>query len=719
MNYCFGCMRNKAAGETVCPVCGYRHESATWPAFALRPGTLLHDGKYLIGKVLGQGGFGITYIGLDTALELKVAIKEYYPMNQVNRSSMTGDLLWHSASDGGSSGRESFLKEARRMAKVNAIPGIVQVKDIFYQKNTAYIVMNFIEGETLKEKLLRDGAMTPEECVRTLKPVMEALGKAHQSGLIHRDISPDNIMIDRTGKLWVLDMGAAKDLESGSSPTQSSQAVTKRGFSPPEQIIGSGRGKIGPWTDVYSMCATMYYCMTGILVPEATERLLNDRLSFPASIPDKMASTLRYGLALRVEERIQNMQQLMLEIYGDDPGPQEKLYLDAIKLSEEAKGTKAVSIKINLYRSAVSVLQKISDYADSFDKIKEFELEIQRLEKKKRNVKIAAITAVAVCLIGAFFGIRAWNNRQQTISYPNGTYVGHVKNNLKNGQGTMTYSSGDVYEGEWRDDLYNGFGKMIYSNGSIYEGEWEDNQYNGTGVYTYADSTAEAPHYYEGELVNGKSNGQGKRVSADGTVYEGEWKNGERNGYGKQVYVDGAVYEGEWKNGERDGYGKHTFANGYVYEGEWRNNKQNGSGVANINGDIFEGEFIGGKANGYGTVTCANGEVKEGIWENGEFSQKLTASKWYNMGTAYWNGTDGQQQSYAEALKCFEKAGEFGHADAMYWVSILYRGHPDGQAYEGVPQNAEKAKEWLEKAKAAGYDDAQAALDEMASANNE
>lgn len=334
--YCLGCMRQRDNRETVCPICGYQHGKAPENAMALYPGTFLGNGKYLVGKVLGQGGFGITYVGLDLTLKLRVAIKEYFPMGQVNRDAGTSSLMWSHASDGGSGGRESFLKEAQKMAKVDAISGIVPVREVFYQNNTAYIIMSFIDGITLGAKLRRDGKMTAHECMRILEPAMTALDQAHQKGLIHRDISPDNIMIDRNGKTWILDMGAAKELDNGDrTGTTMSKPVMKLGFTPPEQIIGKN---IGPWTDVYAMCATIYYCLTGKLIPQSMDRLMDDKLSFPPEIPPHAVTALRHGLALKPEYRIADMDKLRTELtaalmdstLSDDQQQQKQKILDGL-----------------------------------------------------------------------------------------------------------------------------------------------------------------------------------------------------------------------------------------------------------------------------------------------------------------------------------------------------------------------------------------------------
>ena len=199
-------MHALAAGETFCSECGRPYGSVETEPFALKPGTIL-DGKYLVGEMLGQGGFGITYIGFDLLLEQKVAIKEYYPMStgMVSRENST-TVVWSSAvmqKSGMEKGFDSFLKEARKMAKLGGIPGVVGVKSVFIQNETAYIVMDFIEGETLLKKLQRGGPMDYGTCISLMTPIMQALAEVHKHGIIHRDISPDNIMVQSDGKLMI------------------------------------------------------------------------------------------------------------------------------------------------------------------------------------------------------------------------------------------------------------------------------------------------------------------------------------------------------------------------------------------------------------------------------------------------------------------------------------------------------------------------------------
>ena len=311
---CMKCMHALAAGETFCSECGRPYGSVEAEPFALKPGTIL-DGKYLVGEMLGQGGFGITYIGFDLLLEQNVAIKEYYPMStgMVSRENST-TVVWSSAvmqKSGMEKGFDSFLKEARKMAKLGGIPGVVGVKSVFIQNETAYIVMDFIEGETLLKKLQREGPMDYGTCISLMTPIMQALAEVHKHGIIHRDISPDNIMVQSDGKLILLDLGAAKDLDiqGKDGNVQSSQMVAKHGFSPVEQY--GQAGKIGPWTDVYAMAATIYYCCTGVLPPSATDRMIEDTLTCRPRLTKEQFDVLAFCMSVLPQKRPQNMDALL------------------------------------------------------------------------------------------------------------------------------------------------------------------------------------------------------------------------------------------------------------------------------------------------------------------------------------------------------------------------------------------------------------------------
>ena len=308
LSKCLGCMENYQG--TPCPHCGYDPNRVKGQEYTLPPQTIL-AGKYLVGRMLGQGGFGITYIGWDIALERKVAIKEYYPNGLVGRSQTSRvQLVWYSgplAEQARKDGMDAFLREARKMTKVSAIPRVVQVRDLFYENGTAYIVMDFVEGRTLKKQLEAKGPMTWNQLKPILLPAAQAMEQVHRAGLIHRDLSPDNLMLTPDGDVRILDLGAAKDLKKGSGV--SSMQVAKGGFSPPEQYFQQGSS--GPYTDVYALAATAYYALTGKVPVPAIDRMNKDSLRWDlpelAGAPENVVHALRKAMSLRSQDRPQTM----------------------------------------------------------------------------------------------------------------------------------------------------------------------------------------------------------------------------------------------------------------------------------------------------------------------------------------------------------------------------------------------------------------------------
>ena len=322
LSKCFGCMEDFRGYP--CPSCGYDPAKDKQMEYALPLQTILY-GKYLVGKVLGQGGFGITYIGWDIALERKVAIKEYYPSGQVSRSPGTRNLTWYTteaAEQAHRDGIQMFLKEARKMSKVDGIPGVVRVLDLFQENGTAYIVMEFIEGVTLKAKLQQTGPLPWEQVRELFLSVIQTMAQVHKAGLVHRDLSPDNIMLLPDGSVKILDLGAAKDLSINSGA--SSMQVAKSGFSPLEQY--TQRGGSGPWTDVYSMAATIYYTLTGKLPPNAIDRLDKDTLSWEnaalLALPPQTLKALQKAMAVQAQNRTQSMDVLGQGLMGKKQSPQ-------------------------------------------------------------------------------------------------------------------------------------------------------------------------------------------------------------------------------------------------------------------------------------------------------------------------------------------------------------------------------------------------------------
>lgn len=320
--YCANCMHQLPPGQTFCPACGCDTSAHNNMIFGLKPNSKLHN-RYIVGKILGQGGFGITYLGFDTLLAVKVAIKEYYPSMIASRDNRRSNSPVWSTSDNSrqeiENGKNSFLREARKMAKVDTIPEIVRIRDMFAENDTAYIIMDYVDGITLKEYISKNGPMNIAKCLSMLEPLMKGLEKVHYAGIIHRDISPDNIMLCPDGSVRLLDLGAAKDIHAvGIDRSHDSRLVAKKGFSPIEQYRSDGQ--IGPWTDVYSLCATIYFCITGRYVPDAIDRSISDTLSFGSTLKQQLTpsqlATLKAGLAVNSEERIRSIGELIYRMHA-------------------------------------------------------------------------------------------------------------------------------------------------------------------------------------------------------------------------------------------------------------------------------------------------------------------------------------------------------------------------------------------------------------------
>ena len=321
-NICINCMKEKASHGTKCEYCGFDLTTAVIPAHHLKPFSIL-AGKYLVGRAIGEGGFGITYIGMDLNLEMRVAIKEYYPngsaVRDINGEGATVQSQSRESRALYENGREKFINEAKTLAKCVDFPEIVTVKDFFKENNTAYIVMEYIDGKTLRTYLNEKGSrISVNETINMMKPLICSLGKVHKMNLIHRDISPDNIMICKDGSIKILDFGGARDFVSNGDKSLS--VMMKPGYTPEEQYR-TGKEQ-GPWTDVYALCATMYRCITGLIPQAAWERVSKDNLKLITELqpncPSEIAYVIQKGLSVYKKDRWQSMEELYDNLYKED-----------------------------------------------------------------------------------------------------------------------------------------------------------------------------------------------------------------------------------------------------------------------------------------------------------------------------------------------------------------------------------------------------------------
>lgn len=318
---CPGCMKERSDPAGPCEFCGY--DPALWgpEGDSLAPGTLL-AGRYLTGRILGRGGFGITYLGLDLQLQIRVAVKELFLKAVSLRDRESGRVLAAGGKESlFASCRGRFLREARILAMLDEkdAEGIVTVRDYFEENGTAYIVMEYIEGMTLRDKIGREGRMDYRQMMACVRPFCRAVMKIHSFNVVHKDISPENIMITQEGRVRLLDFGVA----CGPDPDPAGDPVSyKQGFAAPEQY--SRGGSIRPSTDVYAAAAVVYYCLTGHRPAAAPERQMGQSLrplrEWGCRIPKGAERAIGRAMSLRQADRFQTMEAFLGELEKYESG---------------------------------------------------------------------------------------------------------------------------------------------------------------------------------------------------------------------------------------------------------------------------------------------------------------------------------------------------------------------------------------------------------------
>lgn len=313
---CLNCMKEKKDAEGRCPYCGFDNSQYQPKDFQLPPYTTLGDGRYVVGKVLGSGGFGITYIAFDMRLETPVAIKELFVADKVKRKQ--GRTVLMETTENGireyKDIKRRFMQEAKTMAELENVEGVVKVRDCFNENDTAYIVMEYLDGKTLKE-IRRENKqkMSMDQAIALFEPLMRSLSQMHKAGIIHRDISLDNIMVTKDGRIKLIDLGGEKRVGNYGENDRTT-IIKKSVYTPVEQIMGKS-SNIGPWTDVYALAVTIYICICGIFPKAAGERENDKDIKKPSEIgvkiTPKQEEVLLKALAIDRKNRIQTVDQLL------------------------------------------------------------------------------------------------------------------------------------------------------------------------------------------------------------------------------------------------------------------------------------------------------------------------------------------------------------------------------------------------------------------------
>jgi len=319
MLICPICKTENSDTAKVCISCGspLSDDNKTFEFDVLQPGTKLHNDRFTVGRVLGQGGFGITYLGSDLQDKSTVAIKELF-ISGCKRHGSSLQFTRNVSSQNFNKVKKRFLEEGKVLEGFNH-PGIVKVKSVFEENDTAYIAMEYLEGQTLQNVLEKRGALPEQEALTYVNKIADALETVHKAGLLHRDVKPDNIMICDDGRVVLIDFGTARQYTSGEAKTMTSWLTP--GYAPFEQY--SQKAEFNPSTDIYSLGATLYHLVTGHLPEQSTDRMIDDKLIAPGIINHNLSTgtsnAVMWALKMAPEARPQSISEFKEALAGDIP----------------------------------------------------------------------------------------------------------------------------------------------------------------------------------------------------------------------------------------------------------------------------------------------------------------------------------------------------------------------------------------------------------------
>lgn len=545
--------------------------------YSLPVGSTLMQGKYRIVAVLGQGGFGITYKGEHTMLGTTVAIKEFFMKGACERDeNSTHVTTSQSNSELASRFRTKFLKEAKTLAALKH-PNIIRVFDVFEDNGTAYYVMDYIEGNNLSDIVEGKGRLSEPLALKYIRQVANALNYLHQKKLLHLDVKPANILLDKnTGNAILIDFGVSKQYDQDGQQTSTTPPAISKGYSPVEQYAqGSNVKTFSPATDIYSLAATLYKLVTGNTPPESN-LLLNEDEQLPP-YPSNVSETTRNAIAECLQTRKKRPQSIseFLQLLDsepisniDTPEEEDTILKSQYKKSQEVLTTPIKTKKDNLNTvfiiGAVIVFVVIigllfnkcggSSSNDSSDE----DLDSVVYEPPVDTTAVAWDDSTAsyedIYTDDTDNDVSYVAPKQQSSdeitkgseNYEGGSkFVGTFKNGVRL-KGTYTWANGNRFEGDFKDGKLSQ-GTLYFADGERFSGNFNSNEERTYGVYYYTNGDR-----YEGNFnSNGLKHGSGTYYWKDGDRYEGNWENDKQNGYGVHYNADGSVwFKGQWNNGD-------------------------------------------------------------------------------------------------------------------------------------------------------------------------
>lgn len=544
--------------------------------YSLPVGSTLMQGKYRIVAVLGQGGFGITYKGEHTMLGTTVAIKEFFMKGACERDENSTHVTTpQSNSELASRFRTKFLKEAKTLAALKH-PNIIRVFDVFEDNGTAYYVMDYIEGNNLSDIVEGKGRLSEPLALKYIRQVANALNYLHQKKLLHLDVKPANILLDKnTGNAILIDFGVSKQYDQDGQQTSTTPPAISKGYSPVEQYAqGSNVKTFSPATDIYSLAATLYKLVTGNTPPESN-LLLNEDEQLPP-YPSNVSETTRNAIAECLQTRKKRPQSIseFLQLLDsepisniDTPEEEDTILKSQYKKSQEVLTTPIKTKKDNLNTvliiGAVIVFVVIigllfnkcggSSSNDSSDEdldsvVYEPPVDTTAVAWDDSTASYEDIYTDDTDNDVSYVSPKDQSNDEITKgseNYEGGSkFVGTFKNGVRL-KGTYTWANGNRFEGDFKDGKLSQ-GTLYYADGERFSGNFNSNEERTYGVYYYTNGDR-----YEGNFnSNGLKHGSGTYYWKDGDKYEGSWENDKQNGYGVHYNADGSVwFKGQWNNG--------------------------------------------------------------------------------------------------------------------------------------------------------------------------
>ena len=491
----------------------------------LQPNTTLQGGKYRIERVLGQGGFGNTYAGYNTYFEERVAIKEFFMqgLNDRDKESGTVSVSIESNFEQFQEQREKFKKEAQRIRKLNN-PHIIKVHDLFEENGTTYYVMDFIDGESLAERLKRTGApMSEQEIQRILPQLLDALKTVHDAGIWHLDLKPANILIDKASNVKLIDFGASKQINAHKGGATTSTAISyTNGYAPREQMEQNYE-KFGPWTDIYALGATLYTLLTNKRPPLPTDiddDISEDKhLALPMSCEiagSSLHDLILWMMSTNRNMRPQSIDEIMNKSKSLIDAPKQNTFLD----EEDDEETIIVAPKKE------DTISNITN-KESKEKKKEHSELIKTPKTNTKNNLLVIIIIIIAFIAIVIFGVSycSSNNNTEAVGSDSSQKTEDVDNTVS----TIEINDLDTPLGQCRYighvDNYNrpnGDGEAYFKDGRYYKGNFEGGNFTGEAIFRYPNGdefrgTFKNNSFFEGVYI----------IAEDGSCFKGTFKNGQ------------------------------------------------------------------------------------------------------------------------------------------------------------------------------------------------